>query len=71
MGLDRVLDETLKRERYPDLKRVEVRLLVRDDGEGEICKGEVEKGKARQWFPALDARGLLTVSVGAMEEDQF
>jgi len=71
MGLDKVLDDALKRERYPDLKWVDVRLLVRDDQEVDLCMGEVEKAKAKQWFPALDARGVLTVRVGAIEEEEL
>jgi len=63
MELDRVLDDALKRERYPDLKRVDVKLLVHDGKEVEV-----EKGQARQWFPVLESRGLLTIGVGAMQE---
>jgi hypothetical protein len=63
MELDRVLDDGLKKEIYPDLKKVEVRLLVHD-GKGV----DVEKGKAGQWFPVLESRGLLTVGVGAVQE---
>ena len=68
MELDRVLDAGLKRERYPDLKRVDVKLLVHDGKEVEHCKGEVDKGKAREWFPVLESRGLLAVGVGAVQE---
>jgi hypothetical protein len=66
MELDRVLDDGLKRERYPDLKRVVVELLVRDV---ELCKRQVENSeRARRWFPVLESRGLLMVGVGAVQE---
>jgi len=68
LELDRVLDDGLNRERYPDLRRVDVRLLVHNGEEVEFCKREVGKGEAMQWFPALESRGLLTVGVDAVQE---
>ena len=40
-----MLDETLKRERYNDLERVEVGLLVHDNQKAEDGKGEVDQGE--------------------------
>ena len=39
------MDETLKRERYNDLERVEVGLLVHDNKKAEVGKGEVDQGE--------------------------
>ena len=44
-GLNRVFDETLKRERYNDLERVEVELLVHDNQKVEVGKREVDQEK--------------------------
>ena len=44
-GLNRVFDETLKKERYNDLERVEVGLLVHDNKKVEVGKREVDQGK--------------------------
>ena len=44
-GLNRVLDEALKRERYNDLERAEVVLLVHDNQKVEVGKGKVDQGK--------------------------
>ena len=69
MELDRVLDGALTRERYPDLKRVDVKLLVHDSTEVSAGRREAEASKA-SWFPVLESRGLLTVGVGAVREPE-
>ena len=69
MELDRVLDGALTRERFPDLKRVDVQFLVNDLQEVEGGRREVEASKA-DWFPVLESRGLLSVGVDAVQEPE-
>ena len=44
-GLNGVLDETLKRESYNDLERVEVVLLMHDNQKVEVDKRKVDQEK--------------------------